>query len=160
MANLTVRRSEAAPSTIRAGMDPMKLMREMLGWDPFSEMAPLFGAEEQVVFNPAFEVKETKEGFVFRADVPGVKDSDIELRTSGNRLTISGKREYEQKEKGETWYSSERGYGSFTRVFTLPEGADAEHAKAELSSGVLTIQIPKRPEVQSRRIQISPEKKH
>lgn len=154
MANLSIRRSESAPSTART-WDPARLMREMMGWDPFSEMSPILSFDEPAAFNPDFEVRETKDGYVFRADVPGVKEPDLEIRQTGNRLTIAGKREFEQKEKGDTWYTWERGYGSFSRAFTLPDGADVEHAKAELVNGVVTIQVPKLPEVQSKRISIS-----
>jgi HSP20 family protein len=70
-------------------------------------------------FVPDFEVKETKEGFVFKADVPGIKEKDLEITMTGNRLTISGKREAEMEERSDTYYACERSYGSFTRAFTL-----------------------------------------
>jgi len=108
--------------------------------------------EETGAFVPTFDVKETKDSFVFRADLPGVKDSDVDISLTGNRLTISGRRQEENKEEGEQFYAYERSYGSFSRSFTLPEGIDAEHVQADLKDGVLTVVLPKKPEVQPKRI--------
>ena len=132
---------------------------EQLSWipgDPFRQMSPFWPGEEQPVrFTPDFEVKETKEGFVFKADLPGVKEKDLEITMTGNRLTISGKREADMEEKADTYYACERSYGSFTRSFTLPEGTDGEnHSRAELKEGVLTLLLPKKLEQQPRRIEV------
>jgi HSP20 family protein len=135
--------------------DPFRAMREMLRWDPFREMAPMFPALESATFNPSFDVTEDKDGYTFKADVPGVKKDDIEISTTGNRLQISGKRETEEKSKTDTVYTYERSWGSFSRSFTLPEGADLEHAKSELKDGVLTLVIPKKPGAQAKKIAIS-----
>ena len=136
--------------------NPMRAMREMLRWDPFREMAPMFPAAlEGLEWNPSFDVTETKDGFVFKADVPGVKKEDLEITTMGNRIQISGKRESEQEHKTDTVYAYERQYGSFTRSFTLPNGTDVEHAKSDLKDGVLTLVVPKLAAAQSKKIPIS-----
>ena len=132
---------------------------EQLSWihgDPFRQMSPFWPGEEQPVrFTPDFEVRETKEGFEFKADLPGVKEKDLEITMTGNRLTISGKREADMEEKADTYYACERSYGSFTRSFTLPEGTDGEnHSRAELKEGVLTLLLPKKLEQQPRRIEV------
>ncbi len=98
-------------------------------------------------------MKETPNAYVFKADLPASR-TRIGITFTGNRLTISGKREAEHKQEGETFYAWERSYGTFSRSFTLPEGADADHAEAALQSGVLTLSLPKRPEHQPRRISI------
>ncbi len=116
------------------------------------------GEERALTFSPAFEVKETRDGFLFKADLPGVKQEEVEITCVGNRLNVRGKREAEREEKGDTYYAYERSYGSFSRSFTLPAGADLEHVKAELKDGVLTIALPKKPEMQPRKISIQAEK--
>ncbi|HEX9103070.1 MAG TPA: Hsp20/alpha crystallin family protein [Polyangia bacterium] len=126
-------------------------MRELFGWDPFAEMAPS-GGEALAEFQPRFDVKETERAYVFRADLPGVAEADIDISLTGNRLTISGRREQEERRDDERWFAYECCYGSFTRAFTLPEGIDAEHVEAKLDSGVLTLTVPKRPETQPRKI--------
>ena len=125
-------------------------MRDVLRWDPFRELeaAP---AGDYGLFSPSFDVKENKDGYVFRADLPGVREEDLDISLTGNRLTISGKREQEKHEQGDTYYASERSYGSFSRAFTLPDGTDGENVKADLKNGVLQVIVPKKPEVQPRR---------
>lgn len=137
---------------------PMRAMREMLRWDPFREMAPLmpsFLPIERMEWSPSFDVTENKDAYIFKADVPGVNKDDLEITTSGNRIQISGKRDTEHEEESATAYTYERQYGSFTRAFTLPEGADIEHARSDLKDGVLTLVIPKQAGAQAKKIAIS-----
>jgi HSP20 family protein len=156
MANVAVQKKENGETAAiaRRDWDPFRLMRDMLRWDPFREMAPALSVEIPS-YSPAFEVKETKESFVFKADVPGTKEQDIEVNVTGNRLTISGKREAEKEDKGETFYAYERSYGSFTRTFTLPDQTDAEHVKAELKNGELTVVVPKTAAAVAKRIPVA-----
>ena len=131
--------------------DPFRIMFEMLG-EPAREAG--FFTAPQGGFVPAFEVFERKDGYVFKGDLPGVKQEDLEISLTENRLTISGKRDSEERKEGERFYAVERVYGQFTRTFSLPEGVDGEHVKAELKDGVLTLVVPKKPEVQPRRISL------
>ncbi|HET9620817.1 MAG TPA: Hsp20/alpha crystallin family protein [Kofleriaceae bacterium] len=136
--------------------NPLRAMRDLLRWDPFREMAPFAVPElEAATFAPSFEVVETKDAFLFKADVPGIKQEDIEITATGNRLRIAGKREQEHESKHDTIYTYERQYGSFSRSFTLPDGADFEHAKSELKDGVLTLAVPKTSGAQTKKIAIS-----
>lgn len=135
--------------------DPFRAMRELLRWEPFAEMAPSFRSLEGAAFAPDFEVKETKDAFVFTADVPGVKEGDLDIRLTENRLSISGSRESEKTEKGDQFYATERSYGSFTRSFTLPEGVQADKIGADLKGGVLTLVVPKKPEAQPKKIDVT-----
>lgn len=148
--------AERAP--LRAMRDVLRWdpLREILRWDPFREMAPMLSqALEGVEWNPGFDVTETKDAFLFKADVPGVKKEDLEITTTGNRIQIVGKRQSEEEKKSDIVYTYERQYGDFTRSFTLPAGADIEHAKSELKDGVLTVVVPKLAESQSKKIQIA-----
>jgi HSP20 family protein len=135
-------------------VDPSRWMSRMLGWDPFREMAPFFG-EERLSLEPAFEIKETKDGYEFKADVPGIKQSDLDVSLTGNRLTISGKREAEKEDKGETFYTYERSYGTFSRSFTLPDGVNGAAVHADLRDGVLSVMLPKKPESMPKSIPIA-----
>jgi HSP20 family protein len=109
-------------------------------------------------FSPMVEVKETKEAFVFCADLPGLKEEDVEIAVTGNRISITGTRSEEERREDDRYYAYERSYGSFSRAFTLPNSADLENVNAELKNGVLRVTVPKKPEVQPRRIAIGGEK--
>jgi HSP20 family protein len=151
MANLIVRRTPGELHHPSAEAERFPWMH----WDPFQQMAPFWPGEQAARFTPDFEVKETKEGFLFKADVPGIKEKDLEITMTGNRLTITGKREAETEERTDTYYACERSYGTFTRSFTLPEGTGGgDRIHAELSQGVLTLLVPKKPELQPRRIEL------
>jgi len=132
-------------------------MREVMGWDPFAEM---FGREsarsygEERTFAPGFEVKETKDSYFFSADLPGVEEKDLDISLTGNRLTVSGRREEEKRDESDRYYAYERTYGTFNRTFTLPEDANVDHVTAELKSGVLTISIPKHAELQPKKVSL------
>jgi HSP20 family protein len=103
-------------------------------------------------FSPAIDVRASDDQIVFVCDVPGVKDSDLDVTIDRGVLTIKGERRYEGNEKDRVWLG--RGYGAFTRSFTLPDSLDAEKMSAELANGVLTIKVPKTPKSQPRRIAI------
>jgi len=148
----------ARPFDLFDGWEPLRRMRRMFAWDPFAEMAELPQEGYPPTFMPAFEVKETKDSYVFKADIPGIKEGDLDLSITGDRLTISGKREMERKEEQETYFAYERSYGSFSRSFTLPTGVDAEHARADLKDGVLPIGLPKLPEALPKKIEVKSEK--
>lgn len=135
--------------------EPFRTIRELLRWDPFGEMAPAWTSRDVQTFMPDFEVKETQNAFVFKADMPGVDEKNIDVKLNNNRLTVSGTRETEKIEQNDTFYASERSYGSFTRSFMLPAGFDGEKVAAELAKGVLTITIAKKPEAAAQKVNIT-----
>ena len=157
MANIAIQKNggsaQVVPSPAAREWDPFRMIRDMVRWDPFQEMAP-YGPTERAGFLPAFEVKETKDEYLFKADLPGVKDKDVDVTLTGNRLSITGKRDTEHQEKTDTYYVYERSYGTFSRAFTLPEGVDGGRIRAELKDGVLSVALPKRPELQAKKIPI------
>jgi len=161
MANISIHKHNGDKPAVAAPgestWDPWRTMRALLSWDPFREMAPFPADERAFAISPAFDVKETKEAYVFKADVPGIADKDLEVTITGNRRNVSGKREAEKEEKSERYYTYERNYGSFTRSFTLPDGADVDKLRASMESGVLTIHVPKKPEIQPKKIAVKSE---
>ena len=119
---------------------------------------PIEGAT--VTFNPAFEVKETAEAFIFKADLPGLKESEVDIKVTGDRLTISGTRIAEKRNDRDTYFAYERSFGSFTRSFTLPQWVNTDLTRAEMDAGVLTITLPKLAEAQPKSIPVKSETKH
>jgi HSP20 family protein len=95
------------------------------------------------------DVKDTKDAYLFLADVPGLRKSDIEvLIENENVLTMRGKRKSDGKEDGvdDTKYiRMERSPVKLMRKFTLPSDAKADGITANCVDGVLTVTVPKVP---------------
>lgn len=138
--------SQPAPMMPPAMMHPLRWMRELMN---LSELGQL----RQGVM-AAFDVKETPEALVFKADLPGFTEKDLEITAAGQRLTISGTRQDEREDKGDTFYVMERRHGRFSRSFTLPQGVDLDKVAAELKQGVLTITVPRASAGQAKKIAV------
>lgn len=128
--------------------------------DPFAFARDLFAMDfgdqrSAATFAPTFEVKETADAFVVRADVPGVKEENIDVSFHNGVLSIAGVRVPDERKEGEAFFVYERQYGSFSRSFSLPETADAEKIDAKLEHGVLFVSVGKRPEAKPKKISLS-----
>jgi HSP20 family protein len=116
-------------------------------------MGAAFGtATSNRTFNPAIDVRASDTEVVLVCDVPGVKQEDLEITLADHVLTIKGTRRFDSRDNEQVMLGRE--YGSFTRSYTLPDTLDDEKLAAQLADGVLTIQIPKLPKAQPRKIQI------
>ena len=125
MANLPVR---TTGGRLRTPVDGQPLRMRA---DPFRPVAPWStGDHEPARFKPDFQIETTEDGFVFKADLAGIKENEVDIAVTGNRLTISGH-----------IYDARAGsFAGFTRVFTLPEGNDSnDEVRAALDRGVLTV---------------------
>lgn len=134
--------------------DPFEMMRDMLRFEPFKELERGFRGFGLEGFSPSFDVKETKDAYVICADLPGLKEEDIDVSLSGNRLTISGEREQEEKKEDETWYAVERRHGSFSRSFMLPDDINVDQCEATFDNGVLRVELAKQEPARSRHIKL------
>lgn len=144
-------RGEVSRRPTTETLDPFRIMDALLGGEVFQGFEAWNGARG---FAPTFEVRETKDAYVFKADLPGLAEKDVQIHMTGNVLTVAGERKQENVQEGERYFAVERGYGQFSRSFSLPDGTDAEHVTAVMKDGVLTLRVPKKPEVQARRITI------
>jgi HSP20 family protein len=79
---------------------------------------------------------------------------DIDVRMENGSLTIRGERKFEAKKEEGGWHRVERAYGSFERVFTVPDTVDAEKVKADYKNGTLTITLPKKEVAKPRQIKV------
>jgi len=103
-------------------------------------------ASDNRPWSPSVDILETENEIVLSADVPGVKSEDIDVRVENGTLTLKGERKFEKQDgdKGKGYHLVERGYGSFARVFTLPDTLDSENVRADYKDGVLKVTLPKR----------------
>ena len=100
---------------------------------------------------PAVDILEQKDGFVIRADLPGVSAEDIDVSMEDGLLSISGERSRLADAEFDGVRRFERAAGKFVRRFTLPDNVDADGIAARSADGILEITIPKQPEVDTTR---------
>lgn len=107
---------------------------------------------------PQVEVTEEGGKLHVYADLPGLRKEDVKLSMEGDQLVLQGERQSSREEgqQGSNYFHSERSYGSFYRSIPLPEGVDPQTAQANFKDGVLdvTFDAPRRPQQQSRQIEI------
>ena len=104
---------------------------------------------------PAVDIHEEQDRYVISADVPGVDPASIDVSMENGVLTISGERRSERsEERAGGARRVERLYGNFYRRFALPDSADAEAVEARSVNGVLEVVIPKKAQVQPKKIKV------
>jgi HSP20 family protein len=138
-------------------------------YDPVSEMNQVFDSmlrglmrrsggqqsTEITEWAPAIDVVTEDGNLVLTAELPGVKQDDVDITLHEGVLTISGERKTEQEEERGGYYVRERRYGSFSRSLSVPEGVDESKIHARYENGVLEVTVEGAAVVQEpKRIQI------
>jgi len=108
---------------------------EMLGW-PSPYMPPV-------------NVCEQDNQVVVTAELPGLRNKDIEVTVNKDTVRISGEKKEETEAKEEDFYRMESVYGRFDRTIELPTAVDDDHGDAKFVNGILTVTIPKSKESES-----------
>jgi HSP20 family protein len=116
-----------------------------------------FGGDAR--FSPACEILDEDKHFTLSLDVPGLRREDLDIEVKDNQLYISGERKSENKAEKNNVLRSERRYGKFSRVFTLPLNVKTDAISARFENGVLELSIPKEEKSQPKKITISDWKK-
>ncbi len=106
-------------------------------------------------YAPACEILDEEKSYSISLDVPGLKKEDIDLEVKDNRLVVSGERKFEGKTEKDNVLRSERRYGKFSRVFSLPQNVNTDAIEARFENGVLAINLPKEEKSQAKKITIS-----
>jgi HSP20 family protein len=127
-------------------------------WDPFRELgefqnrlSSVFGRagsqreNESALsqWSPPVDILEDDKEFLVKAELPDVKKEDVRVVVENGVLTISGERKLEKQENKHRYHRVERSYGSFSRSFSLPDGANAAKVHAEFKNGVLQVHMAK-----------------
>jgi len=102
-----------------------------------------FHAESELLNPVPVEISQADDQVVVRADLPGYREKDIEVRVEPRRLVIAGKREEIRDETRRKTFYSERKYSEAFRTVELPESIDPDHVQATLRDGTLEIMLPK-----------------
>ena len=142
--------------------------------DPFDEltllrnrMDRLFGRffEEEQPGNtpnrwlPAADILETRDALVFKTELPGFEEKDINIEIENDVLKISGERKFEETTKEKTYQRVERAYGKFFRTFNLPMNVNADKIIATFNNGLLELTVPKKEEAKPKKIALEINKK-
>ena len=145
---------------------------ELVRWEPFngvdkfhSRMSEFFedvfgrpqraSSVQNGVWYPRVDISESKDSYLIRAEVPGMKKEDFSLEVKDNTLTLSGEKKFEQPAEGVEYRRVERVAGKFVRSFTLPELVKHDAIKATYQDGVLEIQVPKTEAAKPKQIEIT-----
>ncbi|MGA2106672.1 MAG: Hsp20/alpha crystallin family protein [Syntrophorhabdales bacterium] len=139
-------------------------------WDPFRELLTLqerldkmyrdierTRSEEDFVssaWTPPVDIFELGEKFVLKLEIPEVDKESIDIKINDNELTIRGERKLEPGIEPDSYHRMERGYGTFTRSFSLTKTIDSTKIKAAIKDGILRIELPKKEEVKPKQIKI------
>ncbi|HTT24671.1 MAG TPA: Hsp20/alpha crystallin family protein [Candidatus Sulfotelmatobacter sp.] len=152
----TLARQSPLPSLPSLLLDPLGFFED----DPFSlmrrmqrEMTRVFGQAGldgsrqngdvlSTSWIPATEIAYQDGNLVISAELPGLSEKDVKVEVNDDFLIIQGERKSEKQEGEGDVRRTERRYGEFYRAIALPEGADAQNARAELRNGVLQVTIP------------------
>jgi len=141
-------------------MSNLRLFEPALN-DPFESMfrrfmAPLRSERSLEELDVRLDVVEKDGNFKVRADLPGVKKENINVRIDGNLVQIDAETKDEKEFKGDGGkvVRSERYYGSVSRAFTLAQDVDEAKATAKYEDGVLTLDLPKKAGGGSKRLTV------
>lgn len=136
-------------------------------WDPFFAefergLDRFFGRQSPAatqqpaprLWAPLTDITEDEKEYLVKAELPEVKKEDVKVTVEGNALCITGQRAIEKEDKDKTYHRVERRYGSFERVFTLPENADPNGVTAEFKDGLLVVRLPKTEKTKPATVQV------
>lgn len=103
---------------------------------------------------PRLNISETDNKYFIEAELPGIKQSDLELKLDNNILVIKGKTEESKESKERNYFTRERYYGSFQRSLTLPNNINENDITANFKDGILNIEITKKLENSTKNIEV------
>jgi len=112
------------------------------------DIGPFWGREMSLPTTPAVDLTDTEKAYELTAELPGMDEKNIEVRVANGILSIRGVKQEDKEEKKKDYYIRERNFGSFERSFQVPDGVDPDKIEASFKKGVLTVTLPKKPEIQ------------
>lgn len=129
--------------------------------DPFESalrrfFAPVAFEADTPALKMRVDVTEKDNAYLVKADIPGVKKEDINVRIDGNIVQIDAevKREKETKGNGDKILRSERYWGNISRTFSLAQDVDDSKVVAKYADGVLTLELPKKASSETKKITV------
>jgi HSP20 family protein len=109
------------------------------------------------VWSPPVDVYEDHDAIVIKADLPGIKQEEIDIEMTDDTLTIRGERTFEDEARREQYVRVERQYGKFQRSFTIGLPVQADKVTASYRNGILEVTLPKAEAIKPKKVQVSVE---
>jgi len=103
---------------------------------------------------PLTNVTEDKDNYYVRAELPGIKSSDLDIQVAAKGISITGERKIPEEGNNVRYHRREREAGKFSRSINLPEDINADKVDAKLVNGILKITIPKAEKAKPRQISV------
>jgi HSP20 family protein len=100
------------------------------------------------------DMHETKDDLIVKAELPGFKKEDIDVKLEGDSLTLKAVSKREELPKESTSYLSERCFGEYSRSLTLPVPVQSDKVVASFENGILELRLPKTEQVKARHIEV------
>lgn len=107
------------------------------------------------MWSPSVDVAESQNEIVLRAELPGLRQEDIDIEMTGDTLILRGERKFENEERRENFVRVERSYGRFQRSFTLGVPVKQNDVTASYRDGILEVHLPKSDETRPRKVQVT-----
>lgn len=107
------------------------------------------------MWGPPVDILESRDSYLIRAELPGMKKEEISVEFKEGALTLSGEKKFEEPAEGVTYHRSERASGKFARSFHLPQTIKQDGINATFRDGILEIHVPKADEAKPKQIAIS-----
>ena len=115
--------------------------------DQFRSGFPMFDDDGRTAFAgpafPAIDVLETEDALEISAEVPGVKEDNLDASISGETLILKGEKSADHEEREENYHLIERHYGSFRRQIPLGFAPEDGAVDAKFADGILKLRIAK-----------------
>ncbi|MDD5206980.1 MAG: Hsp20/alpha crystallin family protein [Desulfobacterales bacterium] len=144
---------------------------ELVPWRPFQEVGNLrwemdeiwkrfLGEEVASRFRsekwmPSMDIAEKEDHILVTVELPGFEPGDIDVRVTGDLLTLKGEKGKEEVEPEEHYYCREINSRTFHRTFRLPADVEGEMVKAVFKNGVLRMRLPKTTADEKKKIRIN-----
>ena len=129
----------------------------LLRYNPFHQVVQSFfeSDEDQArSWAPVVDIFERGEELVLRAELPDVRQEDLDVKVEGKVLTLHGEKRRDDSVKDEHYHRVERRYGSFTRRFSLPSTVETAKIQATYKNGVLEVVLPKAEAAKPKQIEV------
>lgn len=129
--------------------EPLGLSREMERF--FVDSGPRTTRGD---WSPRIDVLDSDNSLTVRVEAPGVDPEDLDITVEGDSLVITGSRHFEAETEEGGYRRKEIFEGEFTRTILLPEGVEVDEITAAAKDGIVTLTIPKSPEVLPRKVKV------